>query len=132
MRKIVLLSISVIMAVMLCGINAFAIEPIYTYVSLATSTLNIVSDTAYCKASVVGSSSVKSTSGTMYLEKKGIFSWKTVNTESWTDSSSYNTLHMENSLSGLSSGKYRVRTVFTVYSGNSSETVEAISIEESI
>lgn len=132
MKKAISIIISVTMLFLLCGTTVSAAQARYALVTATTSTLNIVSDTAYCQASVIGNSSVTSASGTMYLEKKGVFSWKTVNTESWTDSSSYNTLHMENSLSGLSSGKYRVRTEFTVYSGNSSETVEVTSKEKTI
>lgn len=46
---------------------------------------------------------------------------------SWSDSSSRNSLNMSNSKDNVGSGTFRVRTVFTVYSGSSSEVVEKIS-----
>ncbi len=63
--------------------------------------------------------------GIQYLEKQNGKNWDTV--DSWSDSSKSNSLTMNNSKDNIGSGTYRVRTVFTVYSGSSSEVVEKIS-----
>lgn len=50
----------------------------------------------------------------------------------WSDSNNARFLTMSNSKSNLTSGTYRLRTVFTVYSGTSYETVEKVSSEVTV
>lgn len=105
-------------------------QPWYLYTTTVTSVLSTSGTTGTCTSSAKGLSSVTKIEGTQYLEKKTLWWWDTV--EEWSSSSSNNALHMNNSKSGLDSGTYRVRTVFTVYSGSSSEEVEKISSEVTI
>lgn len=118
--------------VMICGITVNAVEPRYAYTTSASSYLTISYNKASCISSVSANNSVTKISATQYLEKKNGRTWSTVSGCVWSDSSNRNSLTMSNSKSSLSSGTYRVRTVFTVYSGSNYESVEAISKEVTI
>ena len=93
----------------LCGVTVCAVEPRYSYTTTAT------------KIEAV-----------QYLEKKSGSKWYVVTDGTWTDSVNDSLLIVSNNKSGLTSGTYRVRTVFTVYSGSDSEKVTAISKEVTI
>ncbi len=123
-RLFALLTISVSL-LMVLGVTVCAVEARYAYTTSVTSTLNISNGTAYCKSSAKGNSTVTQIDGIQYLEKKNGDKWEVV--DSWNDSSSRNSLNMNNSKDNIGSGTFRVRTVFTVYSGSSSEVVEKIS-----
>lgn len=79
-----------------------------------------------------GDSTVTQIDGVQYLEKKNGDKWETVSNGTWSDSSSRNSLTMSNSKDNIGSGTFRVRVVFTVYSGSSSEIVEKISKEKTV
>lgn len=123
-RLFALLTISMAL-LMFLGVTVYAVEARYAYTTSVTSTLNISNGTAYCKSSAKGNSTVTQIDGIQYLEKKNGDNWDIV--ASWSDSSSRNSLNMSNSKDNIGSGTFRVRTVFTVYSGSSSEVVEKIS-----
>lgn len=123
-RLFALLTISMAL-LMFLGVTVYAVEARYAYTTSVTSTLNISNGTAYCKSSAKGNSTVTQIDGIQYLEKKNGDNWDIV--ASWSDSSSRNSLNMSNSKDNVGSGTFRVRTVFTVYSGSSSEVVEKIS-----
>lgn len=123
-RLFALLTISMSL-LMFLGVTVCAVEARYAYTTSVTSTLNISNGTAYCKSSAKGNSTVTQIDGIQYLEKKNGDNWDIV--DSWSDSSSRNSLNMSNSKDNIGSGTFRVRTVFTVYSGSSSEVVEKIS-----
>ena len=123
-RLFALLTISMSL-LMFLGVTVCAVEARYAYTTSVTSTLNISNGTAYCKSSAKGNSTVTQIDGIQYLEKKNGDNWDIV--DSWSDSSLRNSLNMSNSKDNIGSGTFRVRTVFTVYSGNSSEVVEKIS-----
>ncbi len=133
MRKILVVIFTIVVAVVsFSEMKVSAVEPRYAYVTSVTSALTISSNTAYCKSYVTCSDEVTKIEGVHYLEKKNGRKWDAVNEESWTGSSKYNSLNLNNSQSGLGSGTYRVRAVFTVYCGSDSEEVEKISKEETI
>lgn len=123
-RLFALLTISMAL-LMFLGVTVYAVEARYAYTTSVTSTLNISNGTAYCKSSAKGNSTVTQIDGIQYLEKKNGDNWDIV--ASWSDSSSRNSLNMSNSKDNIGRGTFRVRTVFTVYSGSSSEVVEKIS-----
>ena len=114
----------------LCGVTVCAVEPRYSYTTTATSTLYISSNTAYCKSKARGKTTATKIEAVQYLEKKSGSKWYVVTDGTWTDSVNDSLLIV--SKSGLTSGTYRVRTVFTVYSGSNSEEVTAISTEVTI
>lgn len=116
----------------LCGVTVCAVEPRYSYTTTATSTLYISSNTAYCKSKARGKTTATKIEAVQYLEKKSGSKWYVVTDGTWTDSVNDSLLIVSNNKSGLTSGTYRVRTVFTVYSGSKSEKVTAISKEVTI
>ena len=116
----------------LCGVTVCAVEARYSYTTTATSTLYISSNTAYCKSKARGKTTATKIEAVQYLEKKSGSKWYVVTDGTWTDSVNDSLLIVSNNKSGLTSGTYRVRTVFTVYSGSDSEKVTAISKEVTI
>lgn len=105
----------------LCGITVCGAEMRYAYTVSASSRLSISNQKATCIGIAVGDNTVTKITAVQYLEKKSGSKWYSVNDEPWSASSSNNTLTFSNSQSSLSSGTYRVKTVFTVYSGSDSE-----------
>lgn len=91
--------------------------------------------TATCKSSYYASNSlVSSISATQTLEKKGLFGiYSSVSGASWTKTVNSSNLSMSNTKSNLSSGTYRLKTVFTVtLSSGTSETVTVYSTEKTV
>jgi len=121
--------LALIMITMMCSITAYAVDAKYSYTTSATSTLTITSGTAYCKSTAKGNSTVTEIDAVQYLEKKSGSNWVAVSGGTWSGSANTRVLNMSNSKSNLSGGTYRLRTVFTVYNGSNSETVEKISSE---
>lgn len=103
--------------------------------STKKSELYFNNSTATCKSTYyVSNSPVSSISATQTLEKKGLLGiYSSVSGANWTKTvNSYN-LSMSNTKSNLSSGTYRLKTVFTVtLSNGTSETVTVYSAEKSI
>lgn len=133
MKKRICMLFAVVMAVtMLCGISVYAVEARYTYILTSSSELTFSGNTATCKSYAKGYSTVTKISVTQYLEKQNGKNWETVSGGTWSDSVSASSISMTNSKSSLGSGTYRLRTVFTVYSGTSSETIEKTSSEVTI
>ena len=87
--------------------------------------LNISNGTASAYAKVRGNyGTVTKVSANMYLEKYNNGKWPTVRT--WSDSKNSNVFELSRTTS-VAKGLYRVRTVFTVYSGTKSETITRYS-----
>lgn len=109
----------------------------YAYLYTASSILSNNGTTATCTSSATGATSITKITATQYLEKRTWLSsemkWVWVCIDYWSTSVDSNILpSMANSKYDLSSGTYRLRTVFELYVGNSSkpaETVEAKSNE---
>ena len=113
MKKSLSFFMAIVMALSsLCGITVCGAEMRYAYTISVSSRLSISSQTATCIST--GSK------------------WYSVTDEPWSASANNYTLTVSNSKSSLSSGTYRLRTVFTVYSGSDSETIEKISKEVTI
>ncbi len=112
--------------------NDNGIASYYLYTYDATSKLSISNKTASCKSVLTGLSTATKITATQYLEKKNGSKWGAVSGGTWSDSTNKNSLTMSNSKSDLSSGTYRLRTVFKVYSGVSYETFEKTSSEVTV
>lgn len=95
------------------------------YTIMASSSLSISSSTATCTSKFSGTSSVTKVSLVQYLEKYESSTWSTY--RGWSTSSNSSGLNVSNLGTNLSSGTYRVRSVYTVYVGTDYETVEVIS-----
>ncbi|MDR1690059.1 MAG: hypothetical protein LBS21_15865 [Clostridiales bacterium] len=127
------LAVSFVLVIILTVLHA-DVYARYNYTSSVSSALTISGKTAYCNSRATGMSMVTKIAGVQYLQKKGLFGlWSTVENGTWTKTVNTNLIEMNNNQkSNLESGTYRVRTVFTVYSGNNSEEVEKISSEATV
>jgi len=129
---------SVILCIILCcgvsiiakaesGINTKSvaeesqIQPRYSYTSTVTTSLKDSSGKAKCTSILYGYDGITTKIKiTMTLQKKSLLWWSDV--EEWTTTASdyYATL---SKTYAVGSGKYRVKTVYTVYSGSESESI---------
>lgn len=109
-----------------------SVQPRYAYTTSITSNLIISGTTATCTSSAWGKDEVTKIEATQYLEKK-ISKDKWDSIDHWSASVSGNTLDgMTNTKSDLSSGTYRLRTVFVVYVGSMAEYPQKTSSEKTI
>lgn len=132
--------LAVLMAAVICfslfavtvsaaGISTFDISSARKY-----SSLNISGSTATCGSTYQDTVSAKSIKVVQTLEKQGIlWSWSTAG-GAWTKTvTNARNLSFTNTKSGLASGTYRVKSVFTVtLSDGTSETVTVYSDEVEI
>lgn len=123
---------SLILAVLLLFTGSVAVcadsgvQPIYDYTSSTSVNITISNDIACCTARLIGYSNVDKIKITMTLQKKGLLWWSEVDT--WT-ATYYDTYTVISKNCSVGSGKYRVKAVFVVYSGNDSETITSHSLE---
>jgi hypothetical protein len=93
-------------------VYANSIAPLYETASDAISTLTISGKTAKCESKLIGHSDVKSCKVVQTLEKKwGLWIWNEVDGASWNGTISSSSGKVSNSISGLSSGTYRLKSV---------------------
>ncbi len=109
------------------------IAPLYDIAGNAWCNLRIDASNAYCKSSVDNSSAVKITA-VQTLERQGfLWIWSTYDNTTWTKTVYSNTLTMSNTKTGLSGGKYRLKTEFTLTDKNGeTETITIYSDEKSV
>lgn len=113
---------------------SFAVaQPYYEKASSARSELFISGTTVTCESSVRGDSNVVKITATQYLQKQGfLWIWSTYDDTEWKKTVYTNTLAMSNTKKGLSSGKYRLKTIFTLTDKQGeTETVTVYSDEKS-
>ncbi|MBQ8842503.1 MAG: hypothetical protein IJZ65_07735 [Ruminiclostridium sp.] len=98
------------------------------------SELSISGTTATCKSIFNDTVTYTSITAVQTLEKKGSFwSWSTVGSQMTRTMNNSSTLSLTTTKPGLTSGTYRVKTVFTVVTkGGATETATAYSGEGSI
>lgn len=115
-------------------VYANSIAPLYETASDAISTLTISGKTAKCESKLIGHSDVKSCKVVQTLEKKwGLWIWNEVDGASWTKTVDTRAISLVNTKSGLDSGTYRLKSVFTLTnSSGKSETITIYSEEETI
>lgn len=101
------------------------VQPRHLYTLSAENSLTINGTSANCFSTATGYSNVTKIETVQYLEKKTLWWWDEVDHWKRTDYTNY--AQMTTGRTGLGSGTYRLRTVFTVYVGNNYETVEIIS-----
>ena len=109
------------------------VAPLYEIADVTTSSLRINGTSAYCKSTVDNSSAVKITAE-QTLQKQGfLWTWGTYDGTEWTKTVYSNTLAMSNTKTGLSSGKYRLKTVFTLTDKDGkTEKITVYSDEKSV
>jgi len=115
-------------------ISSYVVQPYYEKAQEAKSILNINGTDAICESSLVGDPDVIKIVAVQTLEKQGfLWIWGTYDETVWTKTVHTNTLTMSNTKIGLSSGKYRLKTVFTLTDKNSkTETITVYSDERSV
>lgn len=109
------------------------VAPLYEIAGNAWCDLTICSSTANCRSSVDNSSAVKITAE-QYLQKQGfLWIWSTYDGAEWTKTVYTDSLAMSNTKTGLSSGKYRLKTIFTLTDKQGkTETITVYSDEKSV
>lgn len=101
------------------------VMPLFLYTEGTYTSLSIDSGSAWCYGNVIGIDGVTTRIDiTLYLQKRVLLFWTT--DTSWSDTfydyeASMYQLHL------VSSGTYRVKAVYVVYSGSDSETITEYS-----
>ena len=144
MKKTISVLAAAIMAVSTLSSSVYAAEldvPVeeeiieeYAIFNQLQSALSISGSTAKCTSSAFAATA-STISATQTLEKYSgwFWIWDPVSGATWSDSENSNSILMYNTKSGLSSGKYRLKTVFTVTStSGQTETVTIYSSEETV
>ncbi len=136
--------ISMLMCLLLCfsfpvtssaeTVSHNGFQPYYEKASEAKSELIINGTTATCKSTLRGGPDVTKIVAVQTLEKQGfLWSWDTYDDTEWTKTVYSNTLTMSNTKTGLSGGKYRLKTVFTLTDKqNKTETITVYSDTKTI
>ena len=129
-KKILTLITALVVVSMVASVVAYAR---YAYTMSVTSTLQIINQTAYCDSHLTGMTGVTKIDGVQKLQKRNLLgNWSTVSGGTWTKTVQGRSINMNNTLSGLGSGRYRLVSEFTVYAGSNSEFVDKISQEVTI
>lgn len=110
------------------------IAPAYEYADTVESTLVISSNTAECTSTCISSSNVVKVSVEQTLQVFwGLWVWNDVNGAKWSATNNDNYISTAHTKSGLSSGTYRVKSVFTLTSSSGeTETITIYSEEKTI
>ena len=115
--------------------SIYSVSPYYQSASDAISTLTISGTTAKCESKLIGHSDVISCKVEQTLEKYSgwFWIWNNVDGACWTKTMNSNSILMSNTKSGLSSGTYRLKSVFTLTSSSGkTETITIYSVENTI
>ncbi len=134
MKKLVSIAIVLVMAFTFCT-TAFAEISTYATGTYGRNSILTISDkTATCKSVYTANGDdVTNVIMTQSLEKQGFFwTWSKV-AGNWSKISDGSSMSLTNTVNGLSKGKYRVKTVFTVTDRNGKEeTISTYSAEEKV
>ncbi len=138
---------SVLSAVCLCSCSAVpayaesatgfslvsGISPLYDIAENVSSELNIVGTSAECVSQADGVDAVRITVEQTLQKHWGLWIWNDVDGAEWTRTVDRNSIFLSNTKSGLDSGTYRVKSVFTLTDKNGkSETIPIYSDEKKI
>ena len=106
------------------------VQPMYQYTASTNTLLSISGSTATCKATLTGySNTTTKVKIEMTLQKKSLLVWSDVTSWSLLVSNYKSTLTKTKS---IASGTYRVKAVYTAYSGSASETFTKYSATVSL
>ena len=110
------------------------ISPAYEYADSVSSRLYISEQTATCRSDADGCNVVSITVEQTLEKHSGWFwIWNSVDGASWTKTVNLNSISMSNTKSGLSSGTYRLKSVFTLTSSSGkTETITVYSDEKKV
>ena len=110
------------------------VAPAYEYAMSTESYLTITSSSAECKSICEGMPGVTKITVEQTLEKYwGLWIWNTVDGASWSKTVYSDATRLSSTKSGLDSGTYRLKSVFTLTSSDGkSETIMVYSEEKTI
>ncbi len=104
------------------------ISPLYDIAKNVSSELNIVGTSAECISQADGDDAVRITVEQTLQKHWGLWIWNDVDGAEWSKQVDYSSIYLFNSKSGLGSGTYRVKSVFTLTDKNGkSETITIYS-----
>lgn len=108
-------------------------EPCYSADAWTDTLLNMQGNTATCFSTIQANDTVAITAK-QTLQKQGfLWIWGNVDGASWTKTVSANCLSMSNTVTGLDSGLYRLKTVFTLtLSSGKTATITVYSNEQTV
>lgn len=124
---------AVISVLVLCTVvSANGLSLYTTYLSNCSSTLTISDTTATCTSKATGyyGETTKIAISQTLQKKNSSGDWEYV--DSWSETDQGYKGSATNYAYNLSSGTYRLKSVFTVYAGSDSETVEKCSFEKTV
>lgn len=133
LKKILAVGTAMLTIIFLMNIvSAVEISPFYTYTSNCSSTLSISGTTGTCNSAATGyNGETTKIVVEQTLEKKTLlFFWSSE--ENWTTTVTGSKADVTKTRGGLSSGTYRLKTVFTVYAGSNYETITVYSAEKTV
>ena len=111
----------------------YGVSPAYEYADNPTSILTTSGQTAYCTSKTDGNAVSITVEQTLEKYSGWFWIWNNVDGASWTKTVNTNTIRLSNTKSGLSSGTYRLKSVFTLTSSSGkTETITIYSTEKSI
>ena len=143
-KKIMALVLSTVIIVSCLSVTSYAEDlspiiveediPEYENVRSLSNSLTISSTTAYCDSVCTGFNNVVQITVTQTLQKFwGLWIWNDVSGASWQDTSMTNEIDISTSKSDLSSGTYRLKSVFTLCTQNGqTETITIYSSENTV
>ncbi len=109
------------------------VSPAYEIANSCTSNLTIQNGTAECTSIAKGTDAVSITVAQTLQKYWGLWIWNDVEGAEWTRTVDRNSICLTSSKSGLDSGKYRVKSVFTLTDQNGkSETIKVYSNEDNV
>lgn len=110
------------------------ISPAYEYADSVSSRIYISEKTATCRSDADGCNVVSITVEQTLEKHSGWFwIWNSVDGANWTKTVNLNSISMSNTKSGLSSGTYRLKSVFTLTSSSGkTETITVYSDEKKV
>lgn len=112
-------------------VSDYGISLTYEIADSPNSMLTIENETAYCVSSTTGTNTTNITVTQTLQKYWGLWIWNDVKGASWSKQVNGGSIRLSNSKSGLDSGTYRVKSVFTLTDRNGkSETITIYSNEQ--
>ena len=128
-----LMSLMLLLSIGVCGgavsAEETAVQPRFSYTNYTATALDITtSGVAYCLADVEGYDGITTKVHIkMTLQKHTLLWWS--NQETW-EGTFYDVVGTLNEVVSVGKGTYRVKAVYTVYSGSASEEITSTSLEK--
>lgn len=140
------MTVSLVTALLLClnlGVVSYAdtvvpfensgISLAYEIANSCTAYLDIANSTAECTSIAKGTDAVSITVTQTLQKHWGLWIWTDVKDASWSKTVDDDSICLSNSKSGLDSGTYRVKSVFTLTDKNGKrETITVYSSEQAV